>query len=242
MQHIQEIGRQHPYAASVSPMNNQQNFSRPPIVGQQNLMDSQMHSAPQSLLSPVQSVNHSQITNPSTISAPSSQLSSPLPMSPHGHGQSSADYQTQMANPPNTSLSQSGIGLYNSVPPTQAVTNLTSSTNPTGLSQFESRQFAPPLSTMGQLVANPPGTSLPQVRQKQYLHTAPPILGQTVTNPAGPGVPQSGQRQYSSTAPPLPGQILSGPLTMNRVSSNTTSNYQQPTYQQPGYHNQMVQL
>lgn len=240
MQHIQEIGRQHPYAAPVPPMNSQQNFSRPPIVGQQNMTDSQMHSPPQSLLSPMQSMNHSQIANPPTTGAPSSQLSSPLSMGPHGHGQSSTDYQTQMANPPpNASLSQSGIGLYNSVPPSQAVMSLTSSTNPTGLSQFESRQFAPPLSTMGQLVANPPGTSLSQVRQKQYLQTAPPILGQTVTNPAGPGAPQSGQRQYSSTAPPLPGQTLSGPLTMNRASSNTTSSYQQPTYQQPGYHNQM---
>lgn len=237
MQHIQEIGRQHSYTAPAPPMNSQQNFSRPPIVGQQNLTDSQMHS-PQSLLSPIQSVNHSQITNPSTTGALSSQLSSPLPMGPHGHGQSSADYQTQIANPPNTSLSQSGIGLYNSVPPSQAAASLTSSTNPTGLSQFESRQFAHPLSTMGQL-ASPPGTSLPQVRQKQYLQTAPPI-GQTVTNPAGIGVPQSGQRQYSSTAPPLPGQTLSSPSTMNRALSSTTLSYQQPTYQQPGYHNQMV--
>lgn len=239
MQHIQEISRQHSYAAPAPPMNSQQNFSRPPIIGQQNLTDSQIHS-PQSLLSPVQSMNHSQITNPPTTGVLSSQLSSPLPMGPHGHGQSSTDYQTQMANPPNTSLSQSGIGLYNSMPPLQAV-SLTSSINPTGLSQFESRQLAHPqfaLSTMGQL-ANPPGTSLPQVRQKQYLQTGPPILGQTVTNPVGVGVLQSGQRQYSSTVPPLPGQTLSSPSTMNRTSSSTTS-YQQPTYQQPGYHNQMV--
>lgn len=235
MQHIQEIGRQHPYAAPVPPMNSQQNFSRPPIIGQQNLTDSQMHSH----LSPMQSVNHSQITNPPATGAPSSQVSPPLPMSSHGHGQSSAGYQTQVTNLPNTSLSHSGIGPYNSAPLSQATASLTGSINP-GLSQFESKQFAPPPSTMGQLVASPPGASLPQARQKQYLQTAPPILGQTITNPTGPGLPQSGQRQYGSTAPPLPGQALSSPLGMNRVSS--TPNYQQPTYQQPGYHNQMVQL
>ncbi|XP_029173568.1 protein transport protein Sec24C [Nylanderia fulva] len=233
MQHIQEIGRQHPYAAPVSPMNSQQNFSRPTIVGQQTLTDSQMHPH----LSPMQPVNHSQITNPPATGAPNSQMSPPLPMGPHGQGQSSAGYQTQMTNLPNTSLSQSGIGPYNSAPPSQAATNLTGSINPSGLPQFESKQFAPPPSTMGQHVASPPSASLSQARQKQYLQTAPPILGQTTANPAGPGLPQSGQRQYVSTAPPLPGQTLSSPLGMNRVSS--TPSYQQPTYQQPGYHNQM---
>ncbi|KMQ92236.1 protein transport protein sec24c-like protein [Lasius niger] len=235
MQHIQEIGRQHPYAAPVPPMNSQQNFSRPPIVGQQNLTDSQMHSH----FAPMQSVNHSQITNPPATGASNSQVSPPLPMSPHGHGQSSAGYQTQVVNPPNTSLSQSGIGPYNSAPPSQAVASMAGSANPSGLSQFEPKQFAPPPSTMGQLVANPPGASLPQARQKQYLQTAPPMLGQTIANPAGSGLPQSAQRQYGSTVPPLPGQTLSSPLGMNRALSGTTPSYQQPTYQQPGYHNQM---
>ncbi|XP_029659768.1 protein transport protein Sec24C isoform X1 [Formica exsecta] len=187
-----------------------------------------------------QSVNHSQMTNPPVTGAPSSQVSPSLSMGSHGHGQSSADYQTQVApNPPNVSLSQSGIGLYNSALPSQTIASMTGFANPTGLSQFEPRQFAPPLSTMGQFVASPPGTSLPQVRQKQYLQTAPPMPGQTIANPTGLGLPQSGQRQYGSTAPPLPGQTLSTSLGMNRASSATTSSYQQPTYQQPGYHNQM---
>lgn len=221
MQHIQEIGRQHSYA--VPPINNQQNFSRPPIGGQQP-------------------VNHSQVTNSSATGVPSSQVSPSLSMGSHGHGQSSADYQTQVVNSSNANLSQAGIGMYNSAPSLQTGTSVTGFANPTGLSQFEPRQFAPPLSTMGQFVASPPGTSFPQVRQKQYLQTAPPMPGQTVANPAGPGLPQSGQRQYGSTAPPLPGQTLSTSLGMNRASSATTSSYQQPTYQQPGYHNQMVQL
>lgn len=234
MQHIQEIGRQHPYTAPVPPINSQQNFSRPPRVGQQNLTDSQMHSH----FAPMQSVNHSQIPNPpATQVAPSSQVSPPLPQSPHGHGQSSAGYQTQVTNLSTTSLSHSGIGPYNSAPLSQTAANPTSSITSSGLSQYEPKQFAPPPSTMGQLVASPPGASLPQTRQKQYLQTAPPILGQTIANPAGPGLPQSGQRQYGSIAPPLPGQTLSSPLGMTRVSS--TPNYQQPTYQQPGYHNQM---
>lgn len=183
------------------------------------------------------------MTNPPVTGAPSSQVSPSLSMGSHGHGQSPADYQTQVApNPPNVSLSQSGIGLYNSALPSQTIASVTGFANPTGLSQFEPRQFAPPLSTMGQFVASPPGTSLPQVRQKQYLQTAPLMPGQTIANPTGLGLPQSGQRQYGSTAPPLPGQTLSTSLGMNRASSATTSSYQQPTYQQPGYHNQMVQL
>ncbi|XP_050445798.1 protein transport protein Sec24C [Cataglyphis hispanica] len=216
MQHIQEIGRQHSYA--VPPINNQQNFSRPPIGGQQ-------------------SVNHSQVTN--FPGAPSSQVSPSLSMGSHGHGQTSAEYSTQVVNSANANLSQSGIGMYNSVPSLQTGTSVTGFANPTGLAQFEPRQFAPPLSTTGQFVASPPGTSFPQVRQKQYLQTAPPMSGQTVANPAGPGLSQSGQKQYGSTAPPLPGQTLSTSLGMNRASSATTSSYQQPTYQQPGYHNQM---
>lgn len=219
MQHIQEIGRQHSYAAP--PINNQQNFSRPPIGGQQ-------------------SVNHSQVTN--FPGAPSSQVSPSLSMGSHGHGQSSAEYPTQVVNSANANLAQSGIGMYNSAPSSQTGASVTGFANPTGLAQFEPRQFAPPLSTTGQFVASPPGTSFPQVRQKQYLQTAPPMSGQTVASPAGPGLLQSGQRQYGSTAPPLPGQTLSTFLGMNRASSATTSSYQQPTYQQPGYHNQMVQL
>ncbi|KAL6439949.1 hypothetical protein ACFW04_002958 [Cataglyphis niger] len=129
--------------------------------------------------------------------------------------------------------------MYNSAPSSQTGTSVTGFANPTGLAQFEPRQFAPPLSTTGQFVASPPGTSFPQVRQKQYLQTAPPMPGQTIANPAGPGLSQSGQKQYGSTAPPLPGQTLSTSLGMNRASSATTSSYQQPTYQQPGYHNQM---
>ncbi|KAL6439948.1 hypothetical protein ACFW04_002958 [Cataglyphis niger] len=216
MQHIQEIGRQHSYA--VPPINNQQNFSRPPIGGQQ-------------------SVNHTQITN--FPGAPSSQVSPSLSMASHGHGQPSAEYPTQVVNSTNANLSQSGIGMYNSAPSSQTGTSVTGFANPTGLAQFEPRQFAPPLSTTGQFVASPPGTSFPQVRQKQYLQTAPPMPGQTIANPAGPGLSQSGQKQYGSTAPPLPGQTLSTSLGMNRASSATTSSYQQPTYQQPGYHNQM---
>nr|XP_012217472.1 PREDICTED: protein transport protein Sec24C [Linepithema humile] len=230
MQHIQEIGRQHPYATPVPPMNNQQNFSRPSIVDQQNLPGPHPH------LLPTQSIDHSHATSPPMTDIPGSQMPPYLSAGPHGHGQSSVGYQSQVTNLPNTSLPQSGIGSYNSAPPlpSQAV----ASPPGPGLSQFESRQFAPPLSTMVQSIVNPSGPNFSQARQKPYPQTVPPMPGQTITSPTGPGLSQPGQRQYSS-GPPLPGQNLSSPLGMNRAAPGVTPSYQQPVYQQSGYHNQM---
>jgi len=231
MQHVQEIGRQHPYVAPASSMNNQQNFSRPSIVDQQNLPGSHSH------LLPTQSLDHSHAASPPMTNISGSQMPPYLPAGPYGHGQSSAGYQSQVTNLPNTSLPQSGIGSYNSAPPlpSQAIM---SPTGP-GLSQFESRQFAPPLSTMVQSTVNPSGPNFSQARQKPYPQTVPPLPNQTITSPTGPGLSQPGQRQYSS-APPLPGQNLSSPLGMNRAAPGVSPGYQQPVYQQPGYHNQMV--
>lgn len=224
MQHIQEVGRQHPYAAPVPPINNQQNFLKQPVVGEQNLSSSQMH--PHVLSTPP--VNHSQMMSPPTTVVPGSQIPSRLPTGPHGHGQTSVGYQTHGTNLPNANLLQSGIPPYNPVPP---LPSRVASPTDSDLSQFT------PLSTTGQSIASPPGTiGFSQARQKQYL---PPMPNQTVTSPIGPGLPQPGQRQYSSTMPPLPGQTLSSPLGMNRTPG-MTSGYQQPMYQQPGYHNQMV--
>lgn len=284
MQHLQEIGTQHSYALpSMPPVSSQQSFSKPPIVGQQNLSGSQM----QPHLLPMQSVDHAQITNPAVTGAPGSHMSPPHLLAGL-HGQSSVSYQTQMTNSSSTSLPQSGVGSYNCAPPlpTQAVTSPTSP----GLLQLESRQYVPPHSTtgqyvpthsttgqhvpphsttgqyvpphsttgqyvppysttgqhvpshstMGQPITSPPGSGFPQIRQKQYLQTAPPMSGQTIASPAGPGLPQPGQRQYGS-APPLPGQALSSPLG-TRTSPGITADYQQPTYQQPGYHNQTVRI
>ncbi|RLU19062.1 hypothetical protein DMN91_009420 [Ooceraea biroi] len=234
MQHIQEIGRQHPYAAPVpQPMNTQQSFSRPPVMGQQNLPGTQMHSP----LLPNQTMDHSQITSPLVSQGvPASQMSPRLPIDPHGqsHGQPTAGYQTQVINPPSTSLPQSGVGHYNSAPPLPSQTIASP-----GLPQYEPRQYPPPpLTTTGQPIASLPGPSLAQVRQK-YLQTAPPMPGQTMPNAAGPNLPQAGQRQYGS-APPLPGQPLSSPSGLNRGPAGLPPNYQQPTYQQqPGYPNQM---
>lgn len=225
MQHIQEVGRPHPYAAPVPPINSQQNFLKPPIVGEQNLSNSQMNSH---LLS-TPPMDHSSIMNPPTTGIPGSQIPR-LPTGPHGHGQPSVGYQAHGINLPNTNLLQSGMPPYNPVPPLPSQ-GVASPTNP------DSSQFAPPLSTTGQSIANPPGAGFPQARQKQYL---PPMPGQTITSPVG--LAQPGQRQYGSTMPPLPGQALSSPLGMNRTSPGVTSGYQQPAYQQPGYHNQMVQL
>lgn len=228
MQHIQEVGRQHPYAASVPPINNEQNFLKPPMVGEQNLSNSQMHSH---LLS-TQPVDHSQTMNLPVTGVSGSQISPRLPTGPHGHGQTSVGYQTHGTNIPNASLLQSGIASYNPIPslPSQVVATLTDPDS----SQFTS--FSP----MGQSIASPSGPSFS--RQKQYLQTIPQMPGQTIANPIGPGLAQPGQRQYGSTMPPLPGQTLSSPLGMNRVSPGVTSGYQQPAYQQSGYHNQMVQL
>jgi len=244
MQHIQEIGRQHPYVAPVpQPVNPQQNFSRPSVMGQQNLPGTQMHSH----LLPTQTIDHSQITNPPVPpTVPTSQISPRLPIDVHGQsqGQLTPGYQTQVNNPPSTNLSQSGVGHYNSAPPLPSQTIA----NP-GLQQYEPRQYAPPpLSTTGQPVASLPGPSLAQVRQK-YIQNAPPMPGQTIANATGPNLPQSGQRQYGTVAPPLPGQTLPNPLAMNRGPVGVAPNYQQQTYQQqqqpqpqpqPGYPNQMV--
>ncbi|XP_014484007.1 PREDICTED: protein transport protein Sec24C isoform X2 [Dinoponera quadriceps] len=234
MQHLQEIGTQQ-YAAPVPPMNSQQNFSRPPIVGQQNLAGSQMHSH----LLPTQAMAHSQITSPPV--APGSHMSPRLPVGPPPHGQPPVGYHTQVTSSSNTILPPSGAGPYNSAPPLPAQT-VPSPTGP-GYSQYDPRQFAPPLSTAGgqQPITTPPGLGFPQARPTQYVQNAPPMPGQAMTNsgPGGPGMAQPGQRQYSS-APPLPGQALSSPLGMNRMSPGNTPDYQQqPGYQQPGYHNQM---
>jgi len=231
MQHIPEVGRQHPYAASVPPINNQQNFLKPPIVGEQNLSNSQMHSH----LLPAPPVDHSQIMSPPVTGVPGSQIPSRLPTSPHGHGQTPVGYQTHGTNLPNANLQsglQSGITSYNSAPPLPPQVVATPTDHP------DSSQFAP-LSTMGQSISSPPGPNFSQARQKQYLPPMPPMPGQTTTSPVGPGLLQPGQRQYGSTMPPLSGQTLSSPLGMNRASPGITSGYQQPTYQQPGY-NQMV--
>ncbi|XP_011176356.1 protein transport protein Sec24C [Solenopsis invicta] len=227
MQHIQEVGRQHPYAAPVPPINNQQNFLKPPIAGEQNLSNSQMHSH---LLS-APPADHSQIMSPPMMGASGSQISSCLPTGPHGHGQTSAGYQTHGTNLPNANLLQPGMTPYNPTPPLSSQV-VASPTNP------DSLQFAPPLSTTGQSTTSPSGPGFPQARQKQYLQNAPmpPMPGQTV---AGPSLLQPGQRQYGSTMPPLSGQTLSSPLGMNRASPSVTPGYQQPAYQQPGYHNQM---
>lgn len=230
MQHIQDVGRQHPYAAPMPPLNNQQNFLKQPIVGEQNLSNSQMNS--HLLSTPL--MDHSSIMSPPTTGIPGSQIPSRLPTGPHGHMQTSVGYQAHGTNLPNASLHQSGIPPYNPVPPLPSQ----SVANPTNL---DSSQFAP-VSTTGQSMASPPMTGFSQARQKQYL---PPMPGQTITSPVGPGpgpgpgLPQPGQRQYGSTMPPLPGQALSSPLGMNRASPGVTSGYQQPPYQQPGYHNQM---
>lgn len=231
MQHIQEVGRPHPYAAPVPPINSQQNFIKPPIVGEQNLSNSQMHSH---LLS-APPVDHSQIMSPPTTGVHASQIPpSRLPIDPHGHGQPPMGYQAHGTNLPNASLQQQpGIPPYNPVPP------LPSQVVASPQTDGDSSQFAPPLSTTGQPIANPPGAGYPQARQKQYL---PPMPGQNMMGPVTPGnLPQPGQRQYGSTMPPLPGQALSSPLGMNRASPGINSGYQQPAYQQPGYHNQMVQ-
>lgn len=230
MQHLQEIGTQQ-YAAPVPPMNNQQSFSRPPLVGQQNLPGPQMHPH----LMPAQSMAHSQISSPPV--APVSHMSPRLPVGPQPHGQPPIGYHTQVTSSSSTMLPQSGVGPYNSAPPLPAQTVA----SPTGLSQYESRQFAPPLSTAGQQpITTPPGHGFPQARPPQYVQNAPPMPSQTMTNSGPPGLVQPGQRQYSS-APPLPGQALSSPLGMNRMSPGNTPDYQQqPGYQQPGYHNQMV--
>lgn len=229
MQHIQEVGRQHPYAASVPPINNQQSFLKPPIVGEQNLSNSQMHSH---LLS--QPVDHSQM-NPSVTGVSGSQISPRLPTG--SHGQTSVDYHG--TNIPNASLPQSGMASYNPIPPlpSQVVAAQT---------DLDSSQFTS-FSTTVQSIASSPRPIFLQSRQNQHFQTIPPKPGQTMTNPIGPGLAQPGQRQYGSTMPPLPGQTLSSPLGMNRVSPGVTSGYQQPVYQQPayqqpGYHNQMVQL
>lgn len=239
MQHIQEIGTQQ-YAAPVPPMNNQQNFSRPPIVAQQSMPGSQMHSH----LLPTSAMAHTQIISPPV--APISHMSPRLPVGPpHGqpHGQPPLGYHTQVTSSSSTMPPQSGAGSYNSIPPLPAQT-VTSPTGP-GLSQYELRQFAPPLSTAAQQqpsTATPSGLGFPQARPTQYMQNAPSMPGQMMTNTGsgGPVLAQPGQRQYSS-APPLPGQTLSSPLGMNRMSPGSTPDYQQqPGYQQPGYHNQMV--
>ncbi|KAG5326139.1 SC24C protein, partial [Acromyrmex heyeri] len=231
MQHIPEVGRQHPYAASVPPINNQQNFLKQPIVGEQNLSNSQMHSP---LLS-TSPGDRSQIMSPPVTGIPGSQIPSRLPTGPPlGHGQVSMGYQTHGTNLPNASLHQSGIAPYNSAPPLPPQV-VAPPTDPAS----DSSQFAPSLSTMGHSTASPPGSNYSQIRQKQYLPTMPPMPGQTTANPVGPGLIQPGQRQYGSTTmPPLPGQNLSSPLGMNRASPGITSGFQ-PTYQQPGYPNQM---
>ncbi|KYM85053.1 Protein transport protein Sec24C, partial [Atta colombica] len=232
MQHIPEIGRQHPYAASVPPINNQQNFLKQPIVGEQNLSNSQMHSP---LLSTPPGGDRSQIMSPPVTGIPGSQISSRLPTGPPlGHGQASMGYQAHGTNLPNASLHQSGIAPYNSAPPLPPQI-VAPPTDPVS----DSSQFAPSLSTMGHSIASPPGSNYSQVRQKQYLPTMPPMPGQTTANAVGSGLIQPGQRQYGSTTmPPLPGQNLSSPLGMNRASPGITSGFQ-PTYQQPGYPNQM---
>lgn len=236
MQHLQEIGTQQ-YAAPVPSMNNQQNFSRPPIMGQQNLPNSQVHPH----LLPTQAMANLQISSPPV--APGSHMPPRLPVGPPPHGQPPVGYHTQVTSSSSTMLPQSGAGPYNSAPPLPAQT-VASPTGP-GLSQYESRQFAPSLSTAGQQpITTPPGHSFPQARPPQYVQNAPPMSGgQTMTNsgPPGPGLTQSGQRQYGSV-PPLPGQTLSSPMGMNRMSSpGSTPDYQQLSgYQQPGYHNQMV--
>ncbi|XP_077280362.1 COPII coat complex component secretory 24CD [Temnothorax americanus] len=233
MQHIPDIGRQHPYAAPVPPINNQQNFIKPPIVGEQNLSNSQMHS---NLMSAPPPVEHPQVMGPPTTGVPGSQIPSRLPTGFHRHGQAPVGYQTQGTNLPNANLLQSGMPPYNPVPPLPAQVQ----GRPT---DQDLSQFAPPLSTTGQTIASPPATGYSQALQKQYL---PPMQGQTITSPVGPGPgpgpglgPQPAQRQYGSTMPPLPGQALSSPLGVNRTSPGIPSNYQQPTFQQPGYHNQM---
>lgn len=230
MQHIQEMNRQHPYAAPVSLVNNQQNMSKSPIMGQQNLSNSQM----QPHLLPVQSMDHSQ---PSPLATGvSSQVSPHLPTGLHGH---SANYQTQVTNLQNNSLPQSEVELYNSAPPPPSQT--AGSPMGSGLLQSEVRQYAPPVSTMGQSMASSLGSNpvLPQARYKLHSQPISSVPGQTVASPTGPGLVQSGQ---FNTAPPLSGQNLPGSVGMNRVPPSTISGYQQPTsYQQTGYHNQMVQ-
>ncbi|XP_070518419.1 protein transport protein Sec24C isoform X2 [Cardiocondyla obscurior] len=220
MQHIQEVGRQHSYAAPVPPINNQQNFLKPPIMGEQNLSNSQVHSHP------TPPVDHTQIMN-SPTGIPGSQMPSHLPPGPQGHGPTPVSHQAPGTNFRNANLHQPGVPLYNPVPPlpSQVVAN---PTDP------DPSQFAP-FPTTGQSVKNPPETGYFQGRQKQYL---PPMPNQTVTSPVGPGLSQPSQRHYGSTMPPMPGQALSSPLGMSRASPGVTSGYQ-PTYQQPGYHNQM---
>ncbi|XP_020285904.1 protein transport protein Sec24C [Pseudomyrmex gracilis] len=228
MQHIQEMNRQHPYAAPVSLVNNQQNMSKSPIMGQQNLSNSQM----QPHLLPVQSMDHSQ-PNPLATGGVSSQMSPHLHTGLHGH---SANYQTQMTNSQNNSLPQSEVELYNSAPPPSQTAG---SPIGSGLLQSEVRQYAPPVSTMGQSMASPLGSNpvLPQARYKLHSQPISSVPGQTVASPTGPGLVQSGQ---FNTAPPISGQNLPGSLGMNRVPPGTISGYQQPTgYQQTGYHNQM---
>lgn len=211
-------------------------------MGQQNLPGPQMHSH---LL---QTMDHSQVTNsPAPPGMPVSQTPPRLPIDPQrqSHGQPSAGYQSQVLNAPNTSLPQSGMGHYNSAPPLPSQTVASP-----GLSQYESRQYAPPppppLSTTGQPVASLPGPGVAQVRQKYIQNTLPPMPGQTMANATGPNLPQPGQRQYNSGPPLPPGQSLSSPLGMNRGPAGVAPNYQQPTYQQqqqqqqPGYPNQMV--
>lgn len=235
MQHIPEVGRQHPYAASVPPINNQQSFLRPPIAGEQNLPNSQMHSH---LLSSPPTVDHSQIMNPSVPGIPGSQIPPRLPTGLHGHGQPPLGYQAHGTNVLNANLLQTGIApQHNSAPPLSSQVGAVP-TDP------DLSHFAPPLSTTGQSIASPPGPGFPQARQKQYLPTMPPMPSQTIASPVGPGLMQPGQRQYGSTMPPLPGQTLTSPLGMNRTSPGIASTgYQQSAYQQqPGYHNQMVQL
>ncbi|XP_011635286.1 protein transport protein Sec24C [Pogonomyrmex barbatus] len=264
MQHVQEIGRQHPY---VPPINNQQKFMKPPLVGEQNLSSSHMQSHSLS----TQPVDYSQIMSPTVTGVPGSQM--PPPIGPHG--QSSIGYHgtnhpnaihgtnvlnaTHGTNLPNathgTNLANAahGANLTNAVHGTNLPNvNLhqpgVGSYNPmpplssqvvTAPTESDLSQFPPPLSTTGQPTSSPPGSNFSQTRQKQYLQTAPPMPGQTMASPVGPNLLQPGQRQYNSTLPPLPGQTLSSPLGMNRMSPGTTPGYQQLGYQQPGYPNQM---
>ncbi|KYQ47183.1 Protein transport protein Sec24C [Trachymyrmex zeteki] len=215
MQHIPEVGRQHPYAASVPPINNQQNFLKQPIVGEQNLLNSQMHS-PLSLSTPPG--DRSQIMSPPVTGVPGPQIPSRLSTGPPlGHGQASMGYQAYGTNFPNTSLYQSGTAPYNSAPPLPPPLPPQAVAPPTD-SASDSSQFAPSFSTTGHSITSPPGSNYSQARQKQYLPTMPPMPSQTTANPVGSGLMQSGQRQYGSTMPPLPGQNLSSPLGMNRAS------------------------
>ncbi|XP_018393564.1 PREDICTED: protein transport protein Sec24C [Cyphomyrmex costatus] len=229
MQHIPDVGRQHPYAESVPPIKNQQNFIKPPIAGEQNLSNSQMHS---SLLS-MPPGDRSQIMSPPMTGIPGSQIPSRVPIgSPLGHGQASVGYQAQGTNLLNASLHQSGAAPYNSVPPLPPL--LPQVRAPPTDPGSDPSQFTP-LSTTGQSIISSPGSNFSQARQKQYLPTMPPMADQTTANTVGPNVIQPGQRQYGSTMPPLPGQNLSSPLGMNCAPPGTTLGYQQPAYQQPTY-------